>query len=139
MITFDEKRKSNQLDDFLELAAKRIKRLARIGELADHPGWAALKEELELSVEVEDSQSRIDAEAIVGVNFDPAAFALAIKQRAAKALAFKAVIANVEHSHDKIAALNQDIATAKQRLHSLSGEDADNKPRTATPPRRTIA
>lgn len=135
MISIEDKLRVERLEQYVDFATKRAKRLAGVVDLLDHPGWAALKEELEVSAKNEEDQNRMDEERPTAETFDPTAFAIKIKQRAATALAYRAVIANVERGRDKIAALNEDIAKARKALRvTEEGEE----PRM-TPSRRTIA
>ncbi|MDI6774027.1 MAG: hypothetical protein QME60_01330 [Verrucomicrobiota bacterium] len=119
MLTTDEKLFAVRLEESIEFRTKRAKRLARVKELAEHPGWKALREDIEDSAKTQEAMNAHDLDGEEPADFNPQREVVRLKRRAAAARAYRGIVANVEHADDKIAALNDEIVNLKQKLDSL--------------------
>lgn len=126
-ISQQERQKIEDLKDAIELKKKRIKRLNLIDKhLASgkNPGWKALKAEIQLSVE--SGERKILNNAKDPSSYIPDAVKFVIEQRTtgAATLMGNGIILNVEKASEKIAQLNDQIATDNQELRFLRDKGA---------------
>lgn len=134
MLSSEERVYSERLEQAIDFKTKRAKRLARIKDLVETPGWVAMREDLEDSAKTQEAMNTQDANAPVAPGFDADAFAIETKCRARAASAYRGIIANVEYADAKIRSLNEEIAVHKNHLSELT-----NKSATKPTQRRVIA
>lgn len=128
MISTQEKEQVSRLNDAIEFKRRRIRRLERLSKGRDQDFWAALKEEIEFSVNTSKNSLDALAEGFGAPHNDgPDDFRSLARFYGGQQIAYKGILQNVESSQQKIDRLNEEISNHQDEIKRIRGNAVGNK------------